>query len=56
MSLRSDLSREQALMLVEYIDELEALIEEDDGTFFTSPFLDKHNEVKELCYAIGEGK
>lgn len=48
------LSKLQRLALVEYIDELEALIEEDDGTFFTTPMLAKHEEAKEIIYEIAE--
>lgn len=48
------LNRLDALILLDYIDELEALIEEDDGTFFTMPMLAKHNEAKEVIYALAE--
>jgi hypothetical protein len=40
--------------IVEFIEELELLIEEDDGTFFTSPYLAKYQELKEVCYAIAD--
>jgi hypothetical protein len=40
--------------IVEFIEELELLIEEDDGTFFTMPYLAKYQEFKEVCYAIAD--
>jgi hypothetical protein len=40
--------------IVEFIEELELLIEEDDGTFFTTPYLAKYQEFKEVCYAIAD--
>ena len=36
----------------EYIEEVDALIDADEDCIFTSPFLDKHEVVKEIFYAI----
>ncbi len=52
---KPSLSKLDLLILIDYIDEIDALIEEDDGTFFTMPLLAKHNEVKEILNAIAEG-
>jgi hypothetical protein len=47
-------NEDDLLVIVEFIEELELLIEEDDGTFFTSAYLSKYQEFKEVCYAIAD--
>ena len=48
------ITRAEMEILVEFCNELDLLIEEDDGTFFTSAHLAKVQELKEVCYAIAD--
>lgn len=49
-----NLTRDEVLVLVEYINEIDAVIEADDGTLVPLPLLQKHEQVKELVYEIAE--
>lgn len=42
--------------LAEYIEELEMIIEEDDGTYFGNSQLRKHREAKEIVNALAKRK
>ena len=49
------LSNEQWDLIAEYVEEIDAVIEADDGTLVPMPLLDKHEVIKEICYAVEEG-
>jgi len=43
-----DLTTTEYNFISEYLDEIDELIEEDDGTFFPLPFLTTHSQVKKM--------
>jgi len=48
------MSRSEISILLDYAEEVDALIEADDGDIFTGPFLTKHEEVMEMLYDLIE--
>lgn len=34
----------------EYLEEIDSLIDADDGDVFTWPFIEKHEKLKEIVY------
>ena len=42
-------------LLRDYLEEIDAIIDADDGTLVPLPLLRKHDEVKEIFYALENG-
>jgi hypothetical protein len=42
------LSNTQLGLVLEYLEEIDSIIEADDGTLMPIPFIDKHEEIKEI--------
>lgn len=42
------LTESELQQIIEYVEEIDSVIEADDGTCFPLPLIEKHEEIKEL--------
>ena len=48
------LSNSELLAILDYVDEIEAVIEADDGTLVPMPLLEKHEVVRRIVNEVAD--